>query len=68
MYCLPLIDNEMEGIYYTMQRFKHKKRTLLQCIVLVISALMIAYGVNRGELETVWNKAVNICLECIGLG
>ncbi len=51
-----------------MQRLKHSKRTLLQCAVLVISALMIAYGANRGELETVWNKAVNICLECIGLG
>ena len=51
-----------------MQRLKHSKRTLLQCTVLVISALMIAYGANRGELETVWNKAVNICLECIGLG
>jgi len=27
-----------------MQRLKHSKRTLLQCTVLVISALMIAYG------------------------
>ena len=52
----------------TMQPLKYKKRTLLQCTVLLISALMIAHGVSREELETVWNKAVNICLECIGLG
>ena len=50
----------------TMQRLKCKKRTLFQGAAL--SALMLAYGISRGELETVWNKAVNICLECIGLG
>lgn len=52
----------------TMQRLKCKKRTLFQCAALLLSALMLAYGISRGELETVWNKAVNICLECIGLG
>lgn len=51
-----------------MKPLKNKKRALFQCAVLLASALMIAYGANRGELETVWNKAVNICLECIGLG
>ncbi|MDE6908924.1 MAG: thioredoxin [Lachnospiraceae bacterium] len=51
-----------------MQPLKNKKRALFQCAVLLVSALMIAHGVSRGELETVWNKAVNICLECIGLG
>jgi len=45
-----------------------KKRTLLQCGLLLVSALMIVYGVSRGEIETVWSKAINICLECIGLG
>lgn len=46
----------------------NKKRTILQCGLLLASVLMIAYGVIRGEVETVWIKAVNICLECIGLG
>lgn len=52
----------------TMQRLKCKKRTLFQGAALLLSALMLAYGISRGELETVWNKAVNICLDCIGLG
>ena len=28
----------------------------------------IFYGTARGEVEIVLNKAVNICLECIGWG
>lgn len=30
--------------------------------------LMMAYGISRGEMQTVFAKAVNICLECIGIG
>lgn len=30
--------------------------------------LMMAYGAYRGEVKVVMEKAVNICLECIGIG
>lgn len=40
----------------------------LQWMMLMAAAIMMFYGVYRGEVETVLNKAVNICLECIGLG
>lgn len=46
---------------------RSKKRTL-QIAALVLAVCMTAYGIYRGEAPIVLNKAVNICLECIGLG
>ena len=36
--------------------------------LILLSIACIAFGVYRGEVDTVLNKAVNICMECIGLG
>lgn len=36
--------------------------------LLVIAALFLVVGVWRAETEQVFRKAVNICMECIGLG
>lgn len=49
-----------------MAAFLRKNRWAI--LVLVIGLLFIAIGVRRGEVETVFRKAVNICMECIGLG
>lgn len=47
---------------------KLNKRRAAQGILLCIAIGFIVYGVYRGEVGIVLNKAVNICLECIGLG
>lgn len=44
------------------------KRRIIQLTILLAGAVMIVYGVCRGETSVVLNKAVNVCLECIGLG
>lgn len=35
---------------------------------IVIAMLMIGIGIGRNEVSVVFNKAINICLECIGIG
>ncbi|MGI6010207.1 MAG: CD1871A family CXXC motif-containing protein [Ruminococcus sp.] len=35
---------------------------------MAVGALFLIIGVSRGETEIVLRKAVNICMECIGLG
>lgn len=40
----------------------------IQAGLLFAAILMIAYGFFRGEAAIILNKAINICLECIGLG
>lgn len=36
--------------------------------IVLLSLVLLAAGVLRGENTVVWRKAVNLCMECIGLG
>ncbi len=48
--------------------FHHNKKRILQVITAIISCIFILYGTARNEIMIVLDKAVHICLECIGLG
>lgn len=45
-------------------RAKHIARTA----VVLIAVLFLIYGISRGEVAVVLNKAIHVCMECIGLG
>ena len=47
---------------------QQKKIWLLRAVLFVAGAAMLVAGVMNGEAGTVLQKAVNICLECIGIG
>ncbi len=44
------------------------RKNKISILLLFVSILFLAIGGWRGEIETVYRKAVNICMECIGLG
>ncbi len=43
-------------------------RSILAAAVLLAGIALVAVGVTRGEAAVVLQKAVVICMECIGLG
>ena len=47
---------------------KFLKSRALSLLIIFISMAMIYYGHSNGETKVVLNKAIRICMECIGIG
>ncbi len=45
-----------------------KKKNIIAFSIIVIGIAFLCFGIYRGETMVVLRKAVNICLECIGIG
>lgn len=44
------------------------KRRVIQMVLIAAGLAMMTAGIRNGEAQTVLGKAINICLECIGIG
>ncbi len=51
---------------FSFSNFAQKK--IFKIALLLFAAAFIAIGISRGENTLVLQKAVRICMECIGLG
>ncbi len=45
-----------------------KFRFVLPILLIVFAIGFIAYGIHDGEITAVFNKAINLCRECVGIG
>lgn len=48
--------------------WKTYKRRIIPACLLLAGATMTALGLARGEGAMVLQKAIRVCLECIGIG
>ena len=46
--------------------FMTKKQA--QLLLLAAGVLMLLFGLWRGEPDTVFSKAIRLCMECVGIG
>lgn len=43
-------------------------RKIITGILIVVSIVMIVFGIFNGEVFDVFNKAIKVCLQCMGIG
>lgn len=44
------------------------KKAIVQGLLIAAGIAMVCFGALRGEAGTVLNKAIRLCLECVGIG
>ncbi len=53
---------------YNKVRFNLRAKNLAAAGLLVLGTAFIVFGIMRGEQRVVLQKAIRVCLECIGIG
>lgn len=50
------------------KRKNHKPEAIVFLCCILLAVCLIAAGIVAGQPESVMNKAIGICLECVGIG
>ena len=68
IYLKRIDEDRFIGLLNVKDLKKIEKNKAVPFCFLAVAVIMIGVGVVRGEHLVVLQKAVNICLECIGIG
>ena len=44
------------------------KKAAVQVFLLLIGMAMLVFDIWRNEAQTVFSKAIRLCMECVGIG
>ena len=44
------------------------KKAAVQVLILLVGIAMLIFGIWREEAQTVFSKAIRLCMECVGIG
>ena len=58
----------MEKILGKIKLILMKRRLMFAFFLLILGITLLVAGFFRGEAYVVFNKAIRICMECIGIG
>ena len=44
------------------------KKTIIRILIVLVTIILLAFGINNKGYRDLKNKAIRICYECIGIG
>ncbi len=44
------------------------KKNIIRICLCIAGIVFITAGLMQGDFTSTWNKAIRVCLECIGIG